>query len=212
MTLIRFEFILDFRDRFSVASVVLYAVVTVFLCLIALQEPDREVWNILYWVLFSFAAIISAINCFTREAYDHRLFYYQLTTPESIFLSKWLAQFAIQLTIGVVLYGSMAALSYNPVENYGLFGLAVVVSALCVSAILTFASALSSLSSGPAVLLSIMSFPLLIPVLLLSQYTSGVAVGIFDQAQYWQYMSYLVAIFLLSFSAGIFLINFVWRN
>ncbi len=211
-TLIRTEFVLDFRDRFTVGSLLLYASVTAFITLIALQEPETEVWNVLYWILLSFSAVISGLNMYVREAGDHRLYYYQLAKPEEIYLAKWIAQLLMISFLSIVLYGVMAALSHSPVILSWKFALVLLLGSVSLSSVLCFTAAISALSQGPAVLLSILSFPLLIPVLLLLQYTSGVTMDVYLDDQYWQYVMYLLAISLICTAAGLFLINFVWRN
>ena len=212
LTLIKNEFILDFRDRFTLGSILLYAINSAFLCLIALQEPEIEVWNILFWVMFSFSAVISAMNSFAREAGENRLYFYQIVSPEVLFLSKWLTQFLLLLVVGTILFGVMCALSYNPVVSPWQFVLVLLGGSLSLSAILSFTSSIASLSQGPAVLLSVLSFPLILPVLLLLQYLSGVSFDMYDSEQFQQYFLYLMAIQMISVGAALFLINFVWRN
>jgi len=210
--LIKYDFLLDFRHRFSIGSVVLYAVFSVFLCLIGYQDPELEAWNLLYWILLSFSAVIWSINVYAKETAEHRLYYFQLVRPQELWLAKWISGTAFLMIIAAMLCLSLMALSYDPVVDWPRQIAAMALSALALAAILSFTSAIGSLSDSPAVVSSIISLPLILPVLLLGQYLTGVAMDLRDPSAYMQYMMYLAAITVISSGAAIVLINFVWKN
>ncbi len=211
-TLIKYDFLLDFRHRFSIGSVLLYAVFSVFLCLIAYQDPELEAWNLLYWVLLSFSAVIWSINVYAKETSEHRLYYFQLLRPQELWLAKWVSGTIFLLLIALLLCLSLMALSYDPIIDWRRQLAAMGLSSLTLAAILSFTSAIGSLSDSPAVVSSIISLPLILPVLLLGQYLTGVAMDLRDPAAYNQYMMYLAAITVIASGGAMVLINFVWKN
>jgi len=171
-----------------------------------------EAWNLLYWILLSFSAVIWSINVYAKETAEHRLYYFQLVRPQELWLAKWISGTVFLMIIAGMLCLSLMALSYDPVVDWPRQIAAMALSALALAAILSFTSAIGSLSDSPAVVSSIISLPLILPVLLLGQYLTGVAMDLRDPSAYMQYMMYLAAITVISSGAAIVLINFVWKN
>ena len=208
---IRLEFLLDLRGHFSIGSLFLFTLTVCFAGLIALQDPAIEVWNSLFWIQWVFAGILFGTNTYYREARENRLYYFGLGAGLELYIAKWIFQFVIMLAVFLLFFGVMTILSYNPVQDIFKFLLLGIFSSACMASIVNFSSAIANLATGQALLMSVLSLPLLIPLLLLSNYCSGICMGLHTN-NFETYLLYIISIMSISFGVGIFLVDNIWRS
>ncbi|KXK43074.1 MAG: cytochrome C biogenesis protein [Bacteroidetes bacterium OLB11] len=68
LLLLKKDFLLEWRQKYSLYGVILYIVSTVFTIKMLQDSPDGEVWNSLFWIVILFASINAvAKSFFTRK-------------------------------------------------------------------------------------------------------------------------------------------------
>ena len=75
--LIKKEFLLEFRQKSTLAGILVYIVATVFisaLCFKKIIHPT--VWNALFWIIFMFIAVNVSSKSFMQETKGKGLFNY----------------------------------------------------------------------------------------------------------------------------------------
>lgn len=165
--LIRKEITLEWREKFAFNGVLLYLVSTVFVCYLSFASIiDIPTWNALFWIIMLFAAINAVLKSFLQERDGRLLYYYTLVRPQSIINAKIVYNTLLMVALGlaglVVFIGFMG----NPVQNLPLFVLNMLLGVAGFSAVLSMVSAIASKARNNFTLMAVLSFPLVLPLLL----------------------------------------------
>ena len=165
--MIRKEITLEWRQKFAFNGVLLYLVSTVFVCYLSFARIiDIPTWNALFWIILMFASINAVLKSFLQERDGRLLYYYTLVRPQSVINAKIvynaLLMAALSLAGWLVFIGFMG----NPVKNLPLFLLNMLLGVSGFSAVLSMVSAIASKARNNFTLMAVLSFPLVLPLLL----------------------------------------------
>ena len=68
LTLFKKELVLEVRQQYSFYGILLYMGATIFVLFLAIQEPEKEIWNGLFWVIQLFICINAVAKSFMQES------------------------------------------------------------------------------------------------------------------------------------------------
>ena len=100
----------------------------------------------------------------------------------------------------------------NPIQDQGLFLLNLVLGAMGFSASLTMVSGIASKAGNNATLMAILSFPVIIPILLMAIRISKNAMDGLDWTVSMDYLLTLLAINAIVAVTGYILFPYLWRS
>ncbi len=210
--LLRKEFTLEFRQKYAISGILLYVLSTVFIVYIALQLIRPQLWNVLFWIIMLFASVNAVVKSFVQESGHRQLYYYQLVSPVAILLSKMIYNTALLLTLSVLTFAALSFVAGSPVENLGQFFLTLSLGSLGFSVTFTFVSAIAAKADNAGTLMAILSFPVIIPVLLLLVNLSAYSIGLLGGTMAGRDVSLLAAMDLLLVALGLILFPYLWRD
>lgn len=210
--LVRKEFLIEWRYRSAINGIFLYVFSTVFLIYIAFNQIQSKAWNVLFWIVILFASVNAVAKSFVQENSARQLYYYTLVHPIALLLSKMIYNTLLLLIIGVLNFASFYLVAGNPVLYPGQFVLAYVVGVTALSLTITFVSAISVKANNSATLISVLSFPLVVQILLVLIKISANAIGIIQDSAIWNEFLILFSINLLLLGISLLLFPFVWRD
>lgn len=161
----------EWRQRYALGSVLLYAGGAVFIIYLSFlgrtSSINPLVWHTIFWVLLLFTAITLAARSFINEGQSRKLYYYSLVSPQAIILSKIVYNSLFLLILaGLILLVYGTVIGY-PVLDSTWYLLNVGVACVGFSCTLTMVSAIASSASASHTLMPVLSFPLLIPQLII---------------------------------------------
>ncbi|MBX3101827.1 MAG: hypothetical protein KF690_04915 [Bacteroidetes bacterium] len=148
-----------------------YAGVMVFAAGLALPRPaGTSLWVVLVWLMMLFTAILAAGKGFLSAPPGLHLYRYQLAGPQAQLGARLLYNFVLLLLLqGVIL---VLAAILLPLEDTSLtlhrIWYVVPLSAFGFAATLTLNAAIASAGNHRNTLMAVISFPVVLPVLLLS--------------------------------------------
>lgn len=206
------ELTLEWRQRYAISGILLYVLSTVFIVYISFVQFGTPVWNVLYWVVFLFASVNAIVKSFRQESGSRQLYYYTLANPVAVLLSKMLYNTLLLLLLGLLSYAAFSLVAGNPVVFMGQFLLTLFLGSLGVSITFTFVAAIASKTDNSATLMAILSFPLIIPVLMLLISLSAGALGLTERTDRITDILLLVAIDLVLLGMAFLLFPFLWRD
>lgn len=210
--LVKKELSLEFRQKHAISGILLYVLTTVFIVYVSFVQIQPQVWNTVYWIIILFAAVNALLKSFSRENTQRGIYYYTLTSPYSVLISKILYNFLLLFVLSVISYIGLSFVSGNPVRHFPDFVMINLMAGLGFSVIFTFISAISNKSDQSATLMTILGFPLTIPVILILIKLSAQALGLLTDTSSYQDVLILLAIDLLLFSLSVFLFPYLWRE
>jgi heme exporter protein B len=172
LTLLKKEFQIEIRNGSALAGLALYLVSTIFICYLVFWINQNQlsplVWSALYWIILMFTLISTAAKSFIGERKGIFIYYYSLASPQAIILAKILYNtfLAIVLSLsGLLLFSLFLG---NPIVDLGVFALVVVMASFGFAASLSLLSAIASKADHGAVLMAVLSFPIIISILFLA--------------------------------------------
>ena len=166
--LIRKDLIIDWRQQNPITGILLYLGATIFTTYMAFQGfVSMEVWNALFWIILLFTGINAVSKSFIQE--ERRVHYYFYTCkPTELISAKLCYSFFYLLSISLISFFLFAILLGNPILNYLLFGVNLVLGVLGIASAFTMVSAIAFRTSNRSIMMAVLGFPVIIPVLILT--------------------------------------------
>ncbi|WP_295655240.1 heme exporter protein CcmB [uncultured Mucilaginibacter sp.] len=218
--LLKKEIILEWRSKYAFNGVLLYVVSTVFVCYMAfnLNPGFREsqgypiVWNILFWIIILFAAVNAIAKSFLQESKGRLLYYYTIAGPHAIILSKIIYNILLMALLSVLALIIYSLFFKNPTDDNLYYFLSVLLGSISFSTVFTMISAIASKAGNNGTLMAILSFPVIIPVILVLIKMSKRAIDGLDRSFSYQDIGVLLAINLIVIVTSLLLFPFLWRD
>ena len=214
------EILLEWRSKYAFNGVLLYVVSTVFICYISFHLTPgfvgsggyKIVWNVLFWIIILFASVNAIAKSFMQESKGRLLYYYSIASPQAIILSKTIYNMAL-----MILLSTLALLVYlvffeNTIGDPLFYFLAVVMGACSFSTAFTMISAIASKAGNNGTLMAILSFPIIIPVILILIRLSKRAMDGLDRSLSYSDMGVLAAINAIVITTALLLFPYLWRD
>jgi heme exporter protein B len=212
----RKEFLLEWRQRYALNGMLLYIVGSVFVCYLSFNARrgilTPIVWNTLFWIILLFSAINAIAKSFVQERAGRQLYYYTLASPQQIILAKIAYNTILMLVLALLGFGVYAFVLGNPVEDIGLYLVSLVLGAIGFSSSLTLVSGIASKAENPATLMAVLSFPIILPLLLMLLEISKNAMDGLDRSVSWDEAGIVLAIDAIVLTLSWLLFPFLWRS
>lgn len=96
------DFLLELRQQYSFYGLLLYGASTLFLLFMALESPEANVWNGLFWITQLFICINAVAKAFLQESKGRMLYYYTLNHPTSFILAKLLYNGILMMVMSAI--------------------------------------------------------------------------------------------------------------
>lgn len=210
------EILLEWRQRYALNGMLLYIVSTVLICYMSFNlrgdAMNPATWNTVYWIILLFTSVNAVAKSFMQERYGRFIYYYTLVSPQGIILSKIVYNTLLMLLLALVGYGFYSLMLSNPVQDHFLFIASILLGALGFSTTLTMVSGIASKAGNNSVLMAILSFPVIIPMLLMLMKVSKNAMDGLDRASSSDEIVTLLAINAIVVSLSYVLFPYLWRS
>ncbi len=211
--LIRKELMLEWRSRYALNGILLYVVSTVFVCYLSFREiSNPPTWNALFWIIMLFASINAITKSFIQESRGRQLYYYTITGPQAIIISKIIYNIFLMLLLSVIALGFYSLVFKNPVGDPLLYMLSVLLGSISFASVFTMISGIASKSGAGGSLMAILSFPLVIPLLIVLIKLSKNALDGLDRSVSLDEIAILLAINVIVITTSLLLFPYLWRE
>lgn len=214
--LIQKEITLELRQKTALYSMILYVVSTVYLCYLSFKLKTNDLnpitWNTIFWIITLFSAVNTISKSFTQERQERMLYYYTIANPVSIILSKTIynALLMIVLTMGGFLFYILVM--GNPVQDVWLYLTSVVLGALGFAATLTMVAGIAAKANNSATLMAVLSFPVVIPMLVMVLKISKNAMDGLDRSLSYKEIATMLSVDAIIIVLSVILFPFLWRS
>ncbi|NBB22855.1 ABC transporter permease [Runella sp. CRIBMP] len=215
-TLIGKEITLEWRQRYALNGMLLYIVSTVFVCYLSFRLKSNQLnpltWNTLFWIIVLFTAVSAISKSFTQERAGRLLYYYTLASPRGIILSKILYNSGLMIVLSLAGFGFYAFVMGNPVGDIPMYLLTIVLAGIGFASTLTMVAGIASKAENNAALMSILSFPAIIPMLLMVMKLAKNALDGLDRSVSGEEIVVLLALDAIVVSLSLILFPYLWRS
>ncbi|MCL7989387.1 heme exporter protein CcmB [Sphingobacterium sp. lm-10] len=206
------DILLEWRSKSAINSILLYVVSTVFVCYQAFKSVDTLVWNALFWIILLFASITAISRGFTQETQHRYLYYYSLVNPKALVLSKIVYNAILMSLIAGAAFIVYGTIFRNPIEDLLLYFAAVALGAISFSSVFTMVSGISAKTGSNTTIMAILSFPVIIPLLIVLIKLSLHAIQGVERASSYNELLVLIAINVITIAISLLLFPYLWRD
>lgn len=210
--LLKKEILLEWRSKYALNGILLYVVATVFVCYLSFRTTPPLVWNALFWIILLFAAINAISKSFVQESKGRLLYYYQIASPQSIIIAKIIYNMLLMLLMSVIALVFYSIVFQNEVGDKLLYFVAVLIGAISFSSVFTMISAIAAKANNNGTLMAILSFPVIIPVIMLIIKLTKNAMDGLDRSVSLDEIGVLAAINLVVITVSLLLFPYLWRD
>lgn len=220
VNLLKKEILLEWRSKYAFNGVLLYVVSTVFICYISFNlNPGFQkmqgyaiVWNILFWIIILFASVNAIAKSFMQESKARLLYYYSIASPQAIILSKTIYNIVLMSLLSALALVVYLLFFPNNVGDPLFYFLAVWIGSISFSTVFTMISAIASKAGNNGTLMAILSFPVIVPVILVLIRLSKSAMDGLERSAAYGDVGVLAAINIIVITTSLILFPFLWRD
>ncbi len=211
-TLLQHLWVLEWRTKYRVYNSLLYALSTSFIAsLVVSRYPGVSVWSGLMWFLMLFNAITACSDAFRNEGERRHIFYRQLSRPEDIFFSRFLFHGLFGLLLVCLQFGLLCFFIGAPSAHWSSMFLHILIGSVSLMGVLSLTSAIAAMSGNNVSMMAVLSFPLLIPVLMIGL-EGTLQAGLGDSLeQAWKFAMGNTAMGGLVAALGYLLFPYLWN-
>ena len=213
------DLIIEFRNRYVLGGILLYVFSSVLVIYFALQynnsiqDLSPVVWSVLFWLIILFSSVNAIANSFFREPEGRFYYYYWLISPQALILAKLLYNFVFTLILSLLTFSIFSLMVSNPVINYPVFMITIILGGTGYSFLFTTMSAIASRAGNNATLMAVLGFPLVIPLVIFLTKLSAAAIaspGFSDETM--TNILLLLAFNIVQPVLALVLFPYIWRD
>jgi heme exporter protein B len=205
------DLLLEIRQQYSFYGVLLYVGATIFVLFMAIENPDTETWNGLFWIIQLFISINAVAKSFLQENRNRMLYYQSIASPVNFILAKLLFNSVLMLVMSALSFFLFALFMKYPVERSAIFIGLVFLGGWSLSLVFTFLAAIAAKAQQNAAIMAILGFPIIIPQLMMLMKISNT---VFDATTAIPVMN-IVLLFasnILVILLAVILFPFLWKD
>ena len=159
---------LEWRERNGLYNTLLYALATSYIAsLVVGSQPGVGVWSGLMWFLMLFNSITASSGSFRNEGSNRYTYYFQIARPHDLFISHWIYNLIYGLIVVTIQFLLLVFFIGSPSDEMMPMFIQILMGSIGLMGVLSLTSAIAALSDNNVSLMAILSFPLLIPVLII---------------------------------------------
>ena len=210
-TLFKKDLLLEIRQQYSFYGVLLYIGATIFVLYMAIDSPESNVWNGLFWVIQIFISVNAVAKSFLQESRGRMLYFYSIAGPRDFVLAKLLFNSLLMLLMSLLSLALFSLFLGNPLVKAGTFIGLVLLGGWSLSLVFTFLAAIAAKAQQNAAIMAILGFPLIIPQLILlmrlsnATFSDSIPVPVTT-------ILLLVALDLMVILLAVILFPFLWKD
>ena len=196
-------------------SLGLYLISSIYIIYVSFQPfgiLDMESWISIFWIIILFGAITSISKSFFQESNKRNYYYYYLYSPDELILSKLIYNFIFLSLISLFTFGVFILLIGNVIVSTSFFLCLLVLGSFSISNCLTLVSAIGHQVKNNSIIISVLSFPIILPILLLLIKISKISSTEFSWNLVQDYIYLLILLNFILLALTKILFAFLWRN
>lgn len=205
----------ELRSRYAVNTVLAFVAAALFLVLFSLdaeQLPPTSKSG-LVWIIILFAALSSLARSFVMETEQQTFDLLRLHgQPTDVYIGKLAYNTAFALSVNIITFGSYLFLLGIPIVDGWALMLTLLLGTTGLCAVATMLAAIVSQADRKGTIFSVLSIPLLVPLILILVRTTRAALieGLIEK--YYNDFWALLGFVGVTISAGILLFDYIWED
>ncbi len=212
--LLKKELLLEWKQKYALYGMLLYSLSMVFVVSMAVQRNlPPQAWNVIFWVILMFVSVNAVAKSFMGERTGQLLYLYNLAGPRAIIVAKIIYNCVLMLGISIVTLVFFLLLSgsgkiVDPLQ----FGVVVLIGSMAFAANLTLVSAIASKAQNQATLLAVLSFPIMVPEMIVGISASSKAIQGLPWMDSMSEIIFSICFVVIIAAVSVILFPFLWKE
>lgn len=206
------DVLLEWRQKYAFNGIILYVFATLFIIQLSFQKLRPDIWITLFWIVILFASVNAVAKSFMQEGRGKLLYYYTISSPQNIIISKFVYNALLLILLSVITFIGFILLFGNIIGNVNYFLVILGLGSIGFAASFTMISAIASKAKGSATLMTVLSFPIILPQLIMLIKLSKRAADGFTMDVGSKDMLALASINLIVVIVSYLLFPYLWRE
>ena len=215
-TLILQESIIEWRLKYAINGILLYLISVIFISYLSFRSQvsslNPVIWNTLFWIIILFTAVNAVTKSFIQLSHGRLIYYYSIANPAAIILAKVIYNTLLLIGIGLTGLFMYSLVLGNPIDDLFLFIINLFLGSIGFAGVLTMNSGIASKAANSTTLMAILSFPVILPLLLIIIRISKNALEGLDWSASYGPITYLCAIDIIVITISTILFPYIWRS
>lgn len=202
----------EWKSKYTVLGAFLFIFTAVLITYLSLPGMDRPNFTAIFWIVLIFTTLQGISKPFIQMRKNNYVFWHQICSPQVYLSARLVCSFLLMLvftlfafSIFLIMHGSEHAPSMP-------FILIAVFCGGGISSIFTVSSSIASKTDNPGILLPVLTFPVILPVLLVGIKAGKKAAEDVDLISLIPDLGILLAFNVLIAAMGLALIKFIWKE
>lgn len=206
----------ELRTRYALSAIIMFALVTVIAVGFASGGVGfgTDMQGIILWLVIYFAAVAGLGQSFIKEEESGTALALRIYgNATAIFIGKYLFNLVLLFALEIVIVPLYAFLIGLAVSDLTLFFAILMLSTIGLAGSTTIIAAIISKASIKGILFAVLSFPLLLPLLIIA--ISGTQKALMPMAVFadgWPEIKILLSYSVVMTTAGMLLFEYVWHD
>lgn len=161
----------EMRTRYAIGAIIMFSVVTVVAIGFSTSGVglDNDMQAIVFWLAVYFASVAALGQSFIKEEQKRTALALRIYSPPlAVFGGKYLFNLSLLTFLVLIIVLLFAGLIGLDIKNFGLFIVILILSIIGLAGSTTIIAAIISKASIKGVLFAILSFPLILPLLIMA--------------------------------------------
>jgi heme exporter protein B len=184
----------------------------VFLVFLSVKVLNAPTWNALFWLILLFSSISAVAKGFIGESRGRTLYYYTIASPQHIIISKIIFNTLFMVLIAGICWIVYTLLLGNMAQNQLYYFLIMMLGCIGFSTTFTLLSSIAAKSGNGHLLMPVLSFPIIIPLLLVLIKASKKAMDGIDTSLILPDLGIILALNFIVVALSYVLFPYLWKD
>ncbi len=206
---------LELRTRYALNAILMFGITTLAVVSFSLGQSglSPKLLAALFWVIMFFSAMSGLAQVFIREEETQTALALKLTAdPDAIYVGKLLFNFTLLSVMTVIVTPLFFIFTDAPTANLLRFILVLILGVVGLCGATTLVAAIIAKASVKGALFSVLSFPILMPLLISLVSASEKVFDGLPLGNITAELQFLLAYAVIMVTASIMLFKFVWQE
>lgn len=206
---------LELRSRYALNAILMFGITTLAVVSFSLGQfgLSPKFLAALFWIIMFFSAMSGLAQAFIREEEAQTVLALKLTAdPDAIYIGKLLFNFTLLGIMTVIVTPLFFIFTDAPTANLFRFILVLILGIIGLCGATTLVAAIISKASVKGALFSVLSFPVLMPLLISLVSASEKVFDGLPLGNIAAELQFLLAYAVIMVTASIMLFKFVWQE
>jgi len=203
---------LEWRNKTALASALIYLTAVIFICLHAFSFIPVDTWIALYWIVLIFTILNTIGRSFSTESGNAHLLHFHLIKPTVLIIAKLIYNGCISLFLALVAFALFTLFLGNELTSYANFLLTLLLGSTALGFVFTFTAAISARAHGNLVLMSLLSLPVVLPLLILLVTLSERCFATYTLVQNGLYFGAVLLLNIVVIMLSLVLFPYLWHD